>query len=323
MTLVRFSSRRRFAPFLVTAAAVLPLGGASAETGKTINVPAHYPTIQEAVDHAMTGDTIQVAGGLYEESVVIANRTSLTIIGSASARIDSGSEAPAILVSFGQSVRVIGFDLVSGGDALRLESTTTPTVQSVHVSSAGRDGIHGHWIEGSVSVTGSSVDQAARDGIHLEVVSTSRAEVTISNNTVFSAGGMGIFAYSEQDRGPIRVVGNTVSATGGNGIRTDCGYAYVETNQVSDTGSDAIFIYRSRSEGVVSENTITNSGGDGVTFVGTPSALVQDNVIRGSAGDGVDVAAPAANILNNTIVDSVGAGVHVTEVAARDMVVAT
>ncbi|MCD6513229.1 MAG: hypothetical protein J7K61_06480, partial [Thermoplasmata archaeon] len=43
-------------------------GNASANT---INVPADYPTIQQAVDAASDGDTIYVEAGIYTESITI------------------------------------------------------------------------------------------------------------------------------------------------------------------------------------------------------------------------------------------------------------
>ncbi|MCB9513377.1 MAG: hypothetical protein H6694_03595 [Candidatus Latescibacteria bacterium] len=38
-----------------------------------ITVPGDYVTVQEAVDAAAPGDTVDVAAGSYEEQVVIAN----------------------------------------------------------------------------------------------------------------------------------------------------------------------------------------------------------------------------------------------------------
>jgi parallel beta-helix repeat protein len=44
---------------------------------KTLTVPDNYPTIQSAIDHANTGDTILVKHGLYKETLVIGKSISL------------------------------------------------------------------------------------------------------------------------------------------------------------------------------------------------------------------------------------------------------
>jgi len=43
--------------------------GAAEPAGKTIRVPADYPKIQEAVDHAAPGDTVLVSAGTYRERI--------------------------------------------------------------------------------------------------------------------------------------------------------------------------------------------------------------------------------------------------------------
>ena len=47
----------------------------------TITVPDNYPTIQQAVNAAASGDTIVVKSGTYVENVLIANK-SISLIGS-------------------------------------------------------------------------------------------------------------------------------------------------------------------------------------------------------------------------------------------------
>ena len=47
---------------------------------KIIIVPDNYPTIQQAVDAAESGDTILVRAGTYDEDVVI-NGKSISLIG--------------------------------------------------------------------------------------------------------------------------------------------------------------------------------------------------------------------------------------------------
>lgn len=44
-------------------------------------VPAHYPTIQAAVNAAVPGDTVRIAAGNYSEQVVVAFKTGLTLAG--------------------------------------------------------------------------------------------------------------------------------------------------------------------------------------------------------------------------------------------------
>lgn len=55
------------------------LGLISLSPATIINVPSDYPTIQEAVNAASSGDTIQVAAGTYREQIYI--NKNLTLLG--------------------------------------------------------------------------------------------------------------------------------------------------------------------------------------------------------------------------------------------------
>jgi len=58
---------------------ILPFNVREAEA-TTIIVPDNYPTIQQAVDAAKSGDTVLVRAGVYTENVLIYSK-SISLIG--------------------------------------------------------------------------------------------------------------------------------------------------------------------------------------------------------------------------------------------------
>ncbi len=91
----RHSSVGRIA-FLACIAAT-SIGSARAAT---INVPADQPTIQQAIDNAMPGDTILIADGSYAEELTIdvEDLTIISVNGAASVRIIAGLANAAVTI---------------------------------------------------------------------------------------------------------------------------------------------------------------------------------------------------------------------------------
>ena len=84
------------------------IGGGAYVTSTVIHVPDDYPTIQEAVDAASSGDTIIVRDGIYTENVQV--RKSLTI------KSENGAGATIVepeISEFWSSIFWIGADHVS------------------------------------------------------------------------------------------------------------------------------------------------------------------------------------------------------------------
>jgi hypothetical protein len=312
------SMRRSRAAFLALAGAcALCAGTAAASAPQTLRVPSAYATVQAAVDAAHDGDTVFVEAGTYVGTVSIADRTGLSISGAPGAMIVGDPGLPAIDVVRGARISIGGLSIDSTGDGIRLVSTTQPTIREVHVTAAGRDGIRGENIVGTIVVDGNRIDGAKGGGIDFAVTSDVRADALITGNYVTATGGDGIFVISAEDRSTIFVSGNHVDHPGGRGIRTECGYAQIQLNDVTWSAGDSISVYRTRSECDVKLNTISDSGGAGIAVEDTPSSVVSDNRISRTQGDGVSVAGPAVFIRGNTIADAGAAGVRVTEVGSH------
>jgi len=83
---------------------------------RTIFVPTEYKTIQEAVNNATDGDTIQVAPGIYREHVVVAK--SLTIVGeNPQTTIVDGTANGTVFDLEGSNIYIAGFTIRNAGNS--------------------------------------------------------------------------------------------------------------------------------------------------------------------------------------------------------------
>ena len=95
--------------------------GASADT---INVPDEYPTIQEAINNAQSGDTVLVAAGVYTENINFSGKDivvgslymttrNIDLISQTIIDADSGSVV-SIVNEEGPAAQLIGFTITGG-----------------------------------------------------------------------------------------------------------------------------------------------------------------------------------------------------------------
>lgn len=93
-----------------------------------IRVPRDYATIQEAVDAAVSGETIIVASGVYHEHIGIDK--SLTLVGENcnTTIIDGGGETKVIVFIGESRVRLSGFTIRNGGAGVVLEYSNNSAI---------------------------------------------------------------------------------------------------------------------------------------------------------------------------------------------------
>jgi predicted outer membrane repeat protein len=87
--------------------------------GDILNVPtAEYPTIQDAINAASSGDTVQVASGTYDETIIMKSGVVIQGAGQDLSTIDgSGSDTVVYAFNVDSSAKLEGFT-ITGGIAL-------------------------------------------------------------------------------------------------------------------------------------------------------------------------------------------------------------
>jgi len=188
----------------ITALVVLLVGTTHAAT---LNVPADWPTIQQAVDHSSDGDEIVVSPGIYAEHVVVDG------LGPRVIRSATGPAGTTVTGSLSGSP----FKVISSTDIVIRGFTITQGLNGIHADFDVR-----LVIDGNVIVDNRSTD----DGAGIWGV---RSSIEITNNRIadnvanYLGGfdGGGLYAYQMTGAVMDNVFENNTGAEGGAMILTE------------------------------------------------------------------------------------------------------
>jgi len=276
-------SRARVALVVLAAVAmVLWVPPRPGRAASVINVPADYPTIQAAIDAAVDGDTVTVAPGTYNESLLISE--SITVQGSGAdvTTIDGVGSDPVVSIETQETVTptlrrftITGGSTTFGGGVFLLGPGTATIADNV---------ITGNYANG----TGGGID------IHFGGSSVIERNV-ITGNTAQEGGGISVANTQSPVFRNNLIVGNTATVVGGGIAMTVDGSG----------GSPKI-----RNNTIADNTAVTAPGIWAIGWLATTS--IQNNVITGTSNVATIFCSPAVEptppiVLANDVLNPTGA----------------
>lgn len=269
--------------------------------GTTLNVPGDYATIQEAIDAAVDGDTVQVAAGTYYErlvwntkciALVGAGHESTTVDAQGIGRCLEMTNVPASVdidgVTF--TARVEGFTFTGGmlssggqpcpgihcygGGGLQLWRSS-PKVENNTITGNSADygggldlwesdaTLTNNTISGN-NATGSILSVGLGGGILCDRSSPTISNCTVSNNSADRGGGLDLHFYSDATLIANTITGNFATEDGG-GLYVYESSPILVNNIISGNSAGTgggMYLYHSCQ--VLTNNTITSNAGGGI-----------------------------------------------------------
>ncbi len=237
-------------------------------------VPGNYPTIQEALANASTGDTVLVAPGTYYEHIIWPGTQSITLqseCGPDSTIIDASGTGRVITIEtqVDSTTLIEGFAIANGNAGLGggvLCNGASPTIRN--------------------NVIISNYADYSGGGIYCVFCSPLVIGNEISNNEDAGSGGGGIACYESGTK----IIGNIISANVG-------GF---------EGGGIQVFYY---SQSLITGNTITGNSahnGGGVHIEKSCVTITYNNIFNNSSenqyrGDGINFCGAEGEVNYNNI----------------------
>ncbi len=274
-----------------------------------ITVPGDFSTIQQAIDAASLGETIQVAAGTYTEQLTItkslelegAGATSTTIQAPSPLTPDSFGKKNIIEISTGAEVSISGFTVsgpgssncqsitagifVIGGAALKIEKTTITDISDTPAGGCQngvgiRAGQQSLGEVGHAIIDGVTITKYQKGGI---VIDGEGSTGTVENNVIdfgftpFNIASNGI----QVSRGAVATVADN-EVTGNICAAPSCG-----PDLLNDDQATGILLFKAGEGTVVGDNKASNN--DVGIFVAESSSGIQieDNTVNNNPDAGI------------------------------------
>ena len=288
---------------------------------RTINVPADYPTIQQAIDAARSGDTIEIAPGQYLEGVMVNSKSGLAIKGTIGDYANPKNYSlNTVFYGIGTWIRIISSTSVELNNLVFADNNFSAfgTLPSVPILDSDAISIKECFFTGNLADNGSAI--YASNIKNLTVLNN-----VFKDNWGHHGGAVYVDCSTFDPASHIRVSGNKFINNDAwiNGAAIKIGNANISIVGNLIYGSDADYSPALELVGVsgeVKNNLIVDNYCDG--YPNTPAAeigtdkylLFANNIIyknRGLGQTGIGLgAAGAVDIVNNIISDNEKGGIY-------------
>lgn len=261
--------------------------------------PGAYQSIGEALRAASDGAVITVAGGTYEEPLVITRMVTIAAAsGGSDVRIHVGSGSAVVVDA--EAVQLSGLT-ISGGDddtsAVEIRRGEA-ALDACRVTGAGWTAILA-WHQGTLVARDCRIDEAQGAGI----VVTSPGGNTVEK-TVVKATGSSAIVVAEGGRLAVRE--SVIDRAGGNGICVNgSGRAEVKDTTITASGKPALVVEQNGAA-TVSGVTVTESASVDAYLTGKGRITLTDCRFSGAGAESVHIAGGSAPLLKRCGVSAPG-----------------
>ena len=271
--------------------------------GATITVDddggADYERIQDAIDNATAGDTIEVREGTYYENIVLDKMVNLEGAGSDETIIDRNGGGSVVTIS-SDSCNITGFTIANSGtgygDGIYARNTDSLTISNVKCSNNSGVGINliysDHCTISYVSCTGKNTGIYVYDSESTSIMNSDfsdngrygidvgKSDSCVISDTTCSNNSYGDIQLSES--GNARLTNVISSRSGSRGIYlTKSNSCVITDSEVSDSGSTGIYLSQS-DNCIITNSKCDLSTSSGIYLLYSESCSLNSNTMIGN-----------------------------------------
>jgi parallel beta-helix repeat protein len=246
-------------------------------------------SLQQAIDGASPGQTINLPAGTCDDNVTIhENKERITIDGGGAATINGIDTTRATIGIRGRGIVITGLTVTGGENGIGIARGGTATISNSTIQNTGRTGI-AVTQSSNMRITNSTVQNNALHGIHILESSSARLGFLTFEGIDTIPGGVG----------PVTIQNNGTGADGGDGVLVNrSASAIIIDNNISNNNGHGVQVSRA-SHADISSNDINSNTGNGI------------NVTENSGVNlGADSGTELDQLPNNTTANNTGFGIN-------------